>query len=96
MNLSFLKMKLIILIFLSLLSEISFSQCDSSLMAAKGTYNVIVRREAVDFIGLKPRELTCEELIYMEVNRKAIAVIINLDEYTSVEIFPKKQEVSEY
>jgi hypothetical protein len=58
-------------------------------MSKHGTYQVYVIDEAVDYVGLHPRNLTCEELIYIESLRDYVKVFVKLDDYTKVEIFPK-------
>ena len=80
----------IIFLMLFLFIGVSYSQCDSTLMAKKSTHSVRVIEEAMDYINPTPRKLTCDELIYIEEVRSHVQIILKLDDYTEVTIYPKK------
>ena len=86
------KMKFLVatIFFITITSSSLYSQCDSLLMAKEGTYSVRAVEEAVDYIGLVPRKLTCDELIYINGIRSNVVVVMKLDDYTEVTIHPKK------
>jgi len=82
-------MKILLILFFCLFSINLFSQCDSTLIAKEGTYIVRSIEEAMDYINPSPRKLTCDELIYIEEIRSNKKIIIKLDDYTEVTIYPK-------
>jgi hypothetical protein len=75
-------------LFITIASSL-YSQCDTLNMAKEETYSVRAIEEAVDYIGLTPRKLTCDELIYINQFRSNIVVVMKLDDYTEVTIYPK-------
>lgn len=72
-----------------MVSILGYSQCDTTLIAKEGTYNVRAIEEAMDYINPIHRKLTCDELIHIEEIRTNKKIILKLDDYTEVTIYPK-------
>jgi hypothetical protein len=82
-------MKNILLILMMFIGTLGYSQCDTTLIAKEGTYVVRAIEEAMDYLNPTPRKLNCDELIYIEEIRSNKKIIIKLDDYTEVTIYPK-------
>jgi len=77
-------------LFITIATSSLYSQCDTLNMVKEETYSVRAIKEAVDYIGLSPRKLTCDELIHINQFRSNTVVVMKLDDYTEVTIHPKK------
>ncbi|MFN3918362.1 MAG: hypothetical protein ACK4K0_11585 [Flavobacteriales bacterium] len=77
---------------LGILLNYSFSfasSCDSTTWAKSGTYEVRIIENSVESTDVKPRKLSTEELCMIEENRDVNdVVILRLDSFTEVKIFP--------
>jgi hypothetical protein len=78
------------LFLLLITSKISFGQCDSLITSRK--FEVRIIEGSVESSEVVPRTLTCEELQMIEESSANHVVIIQLDLYTEVKIYPKSSK----
>lgn len=82
-----------ILIFTGL-SAVGFSQCDSTQWAKENTYQLIRVNESSESKSVSKTPLTSDQLCFIETSRKDHQiVIIELDAFTRVRIFPRYTDI---
>lgn len=82
---------LVTVILLNLIPFIAFSQCDSTMWAKEGTYELIKIQTSTEAdLSATSIFLTQEQLCLIEASRKNNHfVYLDLDLYTRVKIYPK-------
>jgi hypothetical protein len=75
-------------------ASLVFSQCDSTQWAAENSYQLIRNEESSESKSISKTLLTSEQLCLIESSRKDHQiVIIDLDAYTRVRIFPRYTDI---